>query len=1013
MTPARSELSDAQRRAVERTGQDVCVVAGPGSGKTRVLTERFAWLIQQRNVDPSRILAITFTEKAAAEIRRRLADRFAGDPSARESIERAWVSTIDGFCARLLREHAIDAGVAPDFAVLDQGAADRILRRAAEDALDELFRAKPAEMRRLLEALDLSTQDDGRQPDLAASLIEVQKKLRNSGLTEIPPARPGRTCFALARELAAEILRDPAAPKSPAQRQGVPAIREWASTFLALPEAPITEAHFRARALQINLGSLVGGSPARRAVGRLKNEVLPELESAWIGELYFDLHELLREAAARMDAAYQRAKRSEAALDFADLVAGAVRLLEHGGSPLRDQIASRFDHVLMDELQDTNRLQWRLVRLLGKPFFGVGDVNQSIYGFRGAEPAVFEEYRATLAARGAAIDELTENHRSRPEILEAVSRTFHGVAGVEPRELIAAESFAPGEAPVVERIAAQGDNAQDVEAAMVAGRIRALSGPGGYPLQKIAVLVRALSATGPFERAFDRFGIRFLVSGGRRFLEAREIRDLVMLLAALVNPLDEIALTGVLRGPVFGMSDEEIYRAGSEGRQEIFEERFGALRRMAGFFPPDLLMARALDSCNFTASLHERGRANVDKLLGWMRREHRRRPRPLAELLEDLESLRMMESEAEAPPPEAADAVRIMTIHQAKGLEFPVVFVSALHRRTETSRPVIAFSAELGLGAKWRQPATKRGESDTIHRALMDDLKIREEAEENRLLYVAMTRAKERLFLTYAEGARRSPWQKLVETAIGACTTASEAPLQALPALPDNRACAADTIVSPPLVTEQFDSAVTATDVAICGSCPRKYYLARYIGFEPESNRGSSGAMDFGLAVHKALAGEEVEMPEAATLARRFEASELGKRVARAVRVEREFDFAFDMDGVIVQGQIDLWFEEAGELTLVDYKTDHDDSSFEEYALQLRVYALALERFLGRLPDRALVCYLRSERAREVSLGADLASAKSAIRALRDAQESLEFPLHIGPHCLRCPFYGGPCPAAL
>ncbi len=149
------------------------MVAGPGSGKTRVLTERFAWLVEHERVPATRILAITFTEKAAPEIKRRLVDRFAAQQELRESIERAWVSTIDGFCARLLQEHAVEAGVAPDFLVLDQPSADRLARESAEEALDALFTERPQEMRRLMEALDLSTQDDGPQPDLAASLLEV------------------------------------------------------------------------------------------------------------------------------------------------------------------------------------------------------------------------------------------------------------------------------------------------------------------------------------------------------------------------------------------------------------------------------------------------------------------------------------------------------------------------------------------------------------------------------------------------------------------------------------------------------------------------------------------------------------------------------------------------------------------------------------------------------------------------------------------------------------------------
>ena len=192
--------------------------------------------------------------------------------------------------------------------------------------------------------------------------------------------------------------------------------------------------------------------------------------------------------------------------------------------------------------------------------------------------------------------------------------------------------------------------------------------------------MRALGATKPFERALDRFGIPFVISGGRTFLEAREIRDLMALLAALVNPLDEIALVGVLRSPLVGMPDEKILALGRNGWRAEFDRWFGKLRPMAGFAAPDLLLASALDECGYAAGLTDRARANVEKFLAHIRREHRREPRLLAELLESLEALRATQSEAEAPPPEAGNVVRVMTIHAAKGLEFPIVFVSALHR---------------------------------------------------------------------------------------------------------------------------------------------------------------------------------------------------------------------------------------------------------------------------------------------------------------------------------------------
>jgi CRISPR/Cas system-associated exonuclease Cas4 (RecB family) len=195
-------------------------------------------------------------------------------------------------------------------------------------------------------------------------------------------------------------------------------------------------------------------------------------------------------------------------------------------------------------------------------------------------------------------------------------------------------------------------------------------------------------------------------------------------------------------------------------------------------------------------------------------------------------------------------------------------------------------------------------------------------------------------------------------------------------------------------------------------ACPRRYYLSRYLGLEPASDGPGTGAIELGLEVHGALAGEPAGSPEANELASRFRASDLGSRAEAAGRVEREFDFLLELEDVIVRGQIDLWFEQGGELVLVDYKTDRDEAGAQGYALQLRLYALALERYAGRRPDRAVLYYLRSNRAIEIGLAdEDLAAARNAVRELRNAQDQLKFPLKEGEQCRKCLFWGGICPA--
>jgi len=333
--------------------------------------------------------------------------------------------------------------------------------------------------------------------------------------------------------------------------------------------------------------------------------------------------------------------------------------------------------------------------------------------------------------------------------------------------------------------------------------------------------------------------------------------------------------------------------------------------------------------------------------------------------------------------------------------------VSALHRVPDRRKPVIAMSGDIGLGVKWRHPVTGRGHSDLAHLALIEQIERKEEAEENRLLYVAMTRAQDRLILSHAERKRSSPWQKLAELVV---------PESAAPPEPQatgtGAAGIAEEVLDPPILSGQHDSAVAATSVAMFQACPRRYYLSRYLGLEPAPDRPGTGAIEFGLNVHAALAGEEIESTEAQELAIRFRTSELGRRAGSASRLEREFDFLFEIDDVLVRGQIDLWFEEGGELVLVDYKTDRDETAGEGYALQLRLYALALERYAGRRPDRAVLYYLRSDRMVEISLtDADLAAARTAVRELRNAQDKLQFPLKVGEQCRKCSFWGGVCPA--
>jgi ATP-dependent helicase/nuclease subunit A len=309
-----------------------------------------------------------------------------------------------------------------------------------------------------------------------------------------------------------------------------------------------------------------------------------------------------------------------------------------------------------------------------------------------------------------------------------------------------------------------------------------------------------------------------------------------------------------------------------------------------------------------------------------------------------------------------------------------------------------------------------------VHSQLSEKLKQEENAEEQRLLYVAMTRAEDRLVLSFARGKQRPDLVRRVEAAVPETSGQRFEPAASVVGEGESAArpeALQEVLMDRPRLAQQYDSSASVTDVALFSACPRKYFLARYVGLEPEpsgrlgANRGT-GAIELGLEVHKALAGLPTELAEAVELAGRFKASEPGQRVARANHVEREFDFLLAIEDIVLRGQMDVWFEEGGELVLLDYKTDRDESGVHEYALQLRLYALALERYAGRIPDRAALCFLRTGRTVDVSLGAgDLEEARRVVRELASAQDALEFPLRVGEQCRRCWFYGGACPAKL
>ena len=380
-----------------------------------------------------------------------------------------------------------------------------------------------------------------------------------------------------------------------------------------------------------------------------------------------------------------------------------------------------------------------------------------------------------------------------------------------------------------------------------------------------------------------------------------------------------------------------------------------------------------------------------------------------------------------------------------------MVFVAALHKGVETKLPVVTFSPRIGLGARWRNPARREDEEDLFQHEIRQERADRENQESHRLLYVAMTRAEQHLALTFSATARKTEnWAKLVSESLQLPLTetgdrvidraapdgkpwklrllvtdrAPELLLRVPAARTAGAASPATTWLDAPAVTEQQDANATVTALVEYARCPRRYYLGHYLGFDGRS-RGVAEpgeglpASDLGTQVHKLLAGEAVADAddEALRLADNFRNSALGRRAAKATRAEREFDFLMAVDDLVIRGQVDLWFEEGGELVIVDYKTDAVNLAeahrrAQDYALQLRLYAMAVEQLTGRAADRAYLCFLRPNATVEIDLAPSLIESPSeVVREFQEAQDSLRFPLNEEEHCHGCPFFHDLCPA--
>lgn len=754
MSEAR-ELSQEQRAVVQAREPRLNVVAAAGAGKTFVLVERYLRHVVEENLRPDEILTITFTKKAAAEMKRRIVDRLRGlgRHSDAQVAETGPIQTIHSFCERLLRENSLEAGLDPQFEIMSESQTTRLVNACVREALaSPLDDAPQAEALLTFLAGKRQPWGDNKSPYgvLEEAVNRVLHELRGSGLTQLQVQ---------------QWHLDPHALRNKWEDAMLQAVSAEARAAFANVEAPTFQ-----EALQ----------QAVKAVGQrvppwLKNR--PDAEAEYEAlEHTCGLVQLACAAWWRLD----REMDAQQSLDFAALEERAVRLLLRS-EPTRERMRAQYRVVMVDEAQDLNPIQYNLLDAIAPDsLMLVGDAQQSIYSFRQADVGLFNQRVAEIGSK-----RLSRNYRSVEGILNFVDFTFGSLwsqrytpmgapAELDLEDVSSGRDFAGVE------IWRQASNDMDA----VATYVQELH-EEGTAYRDITVLVRDAGGARAMETGLKQAGVPHRVAGGsERFYTRLEVRDLANALRAVADPYDDFSLLACLRSPMCGLSLDSIVVLGVDRpvvehladfqppleedrpRLEAFLAWYEPLRHVADRLSAWEVLAGLFAKSDLLPALARRNDkdallANVRKLLSLAAKEPELGPLEYAERIREIQDLRHKEGDAPADEDDA-DLVTVMTVHKAKGLEFPVVILP------QTDKRLVANARELVVEPRRGLVATKFGKGQcTMHKLLTEGRKARDEEEEMRVLYVALTRAKHRLCLCLYPPKRDRTVSKMLDEMIG------------------------------------------------------------------------------------------------------------------------------------------------------------------------------------------------------------------------------------------------------
>lgn len=1094
-----ADFTPQQLQAITTVDTNVAVSAGAGSGKTRVLVERFLYILrrsleQGQKLAASEILAITFTRKAAAEMKervRRSMDVLAHTDTANNSfwrqqlkeLERAQITTIHSLCNRILKENPVEAELDPSFQVADEFEGERFV----EDCLKKYFLTALRNQDKNLQQLTEAYGAFGVMRQLQSLLPQLDE------LTKCSDAAAGYKASISkeqeCKENLCSVLEELAARreevKGTKQAQQLELLAENLTEVLdGIRQDPADLAAYKTYA-----GGLAANTKLKALVKESKL-LREQLEMIFADKAALPLAESWQAVAAGFAAFLQQQRQEADFLSFDDLENYALNLLK-SQPRLCENYRQKYRYIMVDEFQDTNEKQKQLVYLLcggdyeklqGSRLFVVGDPKQSIYRFRGADVSVFAQVRRDIQDSGGKIITLNDNFRTADTILAACNEVFTELLGVDVNEPIFFEALAPhivSEAkPELLQVVYTKDQTSEkrqLEARSVAERIAALHA-GGTDYGEMAVLLSAMTRCDVLTEALEAKKIPYQVIDGRGFYERQEILDLLNLLRALHNKHCSLELAGVLRSPYFGLDDETITTlflqqsnsclwdslmiidaaAVKESQRPLLlraREIFTGLRQVAALLGLQELWQEVWQRLEIDAvlSLQQNGKAklaNVVKLRHLAAEYSSGRQGTLASWLEYVSALIASGARETAANLEAADAVTIMTIHKSKGLEFGTVLLPMLDAGSQSDITEIKFHPQLGLGIKAVLPDGSMAESSVLQQLKEMDKQLQKE-ERKRQLYVAMTRAKNRLIMSGTfcadKESKAENWFKSLKEVLADSDLVefTEIAVDSLPdtvtvqqddvakAVPDEEALQAAALLD--MYKSLGRKVFSATALQTYLHCQRRYYYQQ-MGLPSCEEAGTQGnqlpAYVTGLIVHTALEkyrGDEEKAFQAAVdkhaggradlaadakkLLHDYLTSALYKTIPSAH--QREVKFNCMQQELLLTGVIDcLYTTEDGSLSIIDYKTGRppeDGSVPKGYAYQLALYKAAAEQLFERPVRNAQLHFLQNLSVYEPVLGEEtLQEALELCRQISSKDDEADF-ICSTDKCGSCP-YGYLCP---